>query len=297
VKMWSGRFRQPLDPHFEEWQRSFPFDQKLLRYELAASRAHAQALKAAGIITSAEFGLIAAALGEIGKTSEQQAGYFNDPEAEDVHHFVEKKLVALVGETGKKLNSGRSRNEQIATDLRLYVRAAIDELRSELAEVCGAFTDRAEQAGSAAMPAYTHLQPAEPVLVTHSNCRALVPYSARCKTDEAIQRAAAKGGVVGVTMVRAFVRSTGTTTIEDVLDHIDHVVKLVGVEHVGVGSDVDLDGRELGSARTSDLDGMQYTQKIYDLTEGLVRRKYRRQDIELILGGNFQRALSAIWTA
>ncbi|MGZ4900302.1 MAG: argininosuccinate lyase, partial [Candidatus Angelobacter sp.] len=85
--MWSGRFRQPLDPHFEEWQRSFPFDQKLLRYELAASRAHAQALKAAGIVTPAEFGLIAAALDEIGKTSEQLPGYFNDPEAEDVHHF------------------------------------------------------------------------------------------------------------------------------------------------------------------------------------------------------------------
>jgi len=83
VKMWSGRFRQPLDPHFEEWQRSFPFDRKLLRYELAASRAHAQALKAAGIVTPAEFGLIAAALEEIGKTSEQQAGYFDDPEAED----------------------------------------------------------------------------------------------------------------------------------------------------------------------------------------------------------------------
>ena len=90
-----------------------------------------------------------------------------DDEAEDVHHFVEKQLVARIGDVGYKLHSGRSRNEQIATDLRLYVRAAIDELRKELAEVCGAFTDRAEQAGSAAMPAYTHLQHAEPVLVAH----------------------------------------------------------------------------------------------------------------------------------
>ena len=70
-----------------------------------------------------------------------------DDEAEDVHHFVEKQLVARIGEVGYKLHSGRSRNEQIATDLRLYVRAAIDELRSQLADVCGAFTDRAEQAG------------------------------------------------------------------------------------------------------------------------------------------------------
>src|SRR5712675_1929762 len=165
--MWSGRFRQPLDPHFEEWQRSFPFDQKLLRYELAASRAHAQALKAAGIITSAEFGLIAAALDEIGKTSEQQAGYFDDPEAEDVHHFVEKKLVALVGETGKKLHSGRSRNEQIATDLRLFVRDSVDDLRALLSDLLEVLLDRAAEVKTVVMPAYTHLQRAEPVLTSH----------------------------------------------------------------------------------------------------------------------------------
>src|SRR6478609_3097868 len=165
--MWSGRFRQPLDPHFEEWQRSFPFDQKLLRYELAASRAHAQALKAAGIVTPAEFGLIAAALDEIGKTSEQQPGYFDDPEAEDVHHFVEKKLIALIGETGKKLHSGRSRNEQIATDLRLFVRDSIDHLRSVLGDLLEALLDRAAESKSLVMPAYTHLQRAEPVLTSH----------------------------------------------------------------------------------------------------------------------------------
>ena len=167
MKMWSGRFRQPLDPHFEEWQRSFPFDQKLLRYELAASRAHAQALKAAGIVTPAEFALIAAALDEIGKTSEQQAGYFDDPEAEDVHHFVEKKLVALIGETGKKLHSGRSRNEQIATDLRLFVRDSVDNLRTLLGDLLEALLDRAGDAKSLIMPAYTHLQRAEPVLTSH----------------------------------------------------------------------------------------------------------------------------------
>ncbi len=93
--------------------------------------------------------------------------FLNDDEAEDVHHFVEKQLVALIGETGYKLHSGRSRNEQIATDLRLYVRATIDQLRHELAELCGVVTDRAEQAADAAMPAYTHLQRAEPVLLGH----------------------------------------------------------------------------------------------------------------------------------
>ena len=137
----------------------------------------------------------------------------------------------------------------------------------------------------------------KPVLVTHSNCRALVPYSARCKSDEAIFRAAAKGGVIGVTMVRAFVRTGGPTTIEDVLDHIDHIVKVAGVEYVGLGSDVDLEGRDvrIRPKRKYDLDGMDYAKKIYDLTEGLFRRKYSAADIELILGGNFHRALSEIW--
>jgi membrane dipeptidase len=137
---------------------------------------------------------------------------------------------------------------------------------------------------------------AKPVLVTHANCRALVPTSPRCRTDEAIQRMAAKGGVMGITMVRIFVRAGGPATIEDVLDHIDHVAEVAGVEHVGVGSDVDLDGRDTShSTRKLDLDGIDYAKKIYDLTEGLVRRNYSSGDIELILGGNFKRALSAIW--
>src|ERR1051325_6495335 len=156
--MWSGRFRQPLDPHFEEWQRSFPFDQKLLRYELAASRAHAQALKAASIIIPAEYSLIASAMDQIRKSSEQDPDYFNDPEAEDVHHFVEKKLVSLIGETGKKLHSGRSRNEQIATDLRLFVRDSVDNLRGLLSDLLETLLDRAGELKNLVMPAYTHLQ-------------------------------------------------------------------------------------------------------------------------------------------
>ncbi len=138
----------------------------------------------------------------------------------------------------------------------------------------------------------------KPVLVTHSNCRVLVPNSGRCKTDEAIRRLAAKGGVFGVTMVRSFVQSAGPATIENVLDHVDHVVRLVGVEHVGLGSDVDLDGRDVRrGAKKYDLDGIDYARKVFDLTEGLVRRNYSNENIELILGGNFQRVLSGIWTS
>jgi len=167
MKMWSGRFRQPLDPQFERWQRSFDFDRRLLRYELAASGAHARALKNAGVLSADELIGILEGLQQIGETAAASQGFVQDDEAEDVHHFVEKQLVSRIGELGYKLHSGRSRNEQIATDLRLYVRAAIDELRKELADVCSGFADRAEQAGTASMPAYTHLQRAEPVLVGH----------------------------------------------------------------------------------------------------------------------------------
>lgn len=131
----------------------------------------------------------------------------------------------------------------------------------------------------------------KPVLVTHSNCRTLVPGSARCKTDQAIRRMAARGGVMGITMVRFFVRNGGSATIENVLDHFDHIAKVAGIEHVGLGSDVDLVGRD----KRSDLDGIRYSKKIFDLTEGLIRRRYSRENIELILGGNFQRALAEIW--
>jgi argininosuccinate lyase len=171
MKMWSGRFRQPLDSQFERWQRSFDFDRRLLKYELAASAAHAQALKNVSVLSADELISILEGLQKIGEMGANSTGLVQDlvqdSDAEDVHHFVEKQLVTLIGDLGYKLHSGRSRNEQIATDLRLYVRAALDELRSGLGEMCGTFVERAEQAEYAVMPAYTHLQHAEPVLVAH----------------------------------------------------------------------------------------------------------------------------------
>ena len=99
-------------------------------------------------------------------------------------------------------------------------------------------------------------------------------------------------------MVRSFVRPAGRATIQNVIDHLDHLTKLVGVEHAGIGSDVDLDGRDrsVHAARKFDLDGIDYAKKVFDLTEGLVRRHYSSRSIELILGGNFKRALSEVWT-
>jgi membrane dipeptidase len=131
----------------------------------------------------------------------------------------------------------------------------------------------------------------KPVLITHSNCRALAPGVARCKPDEVIQAAARGGGVLGITSVRQFVRAKGPATIEDVLDHFDHAVKLVGVEHVGLGSDFDLDPHP-----TYDTPGLNHGNRVYELTEGLLRRGYADRDISLMLGGNFQRALREIWS-
>jgi membrane dipeptidase len=130
----------------------------------------------------------------------------------------------------------------------------------------------------------------KPVLITHSNCRALAPGVARCKSDEVIRAAARNGGVLGITAVRHFVRAKDPVTIEDVLDHFDYAARLVGVEHVGVGSDFDLDAHP-----SYDIPGLNHSNRIYELTEGLLRRGYSGAHISLMLGGNFQRALQQIW--
>lgn len=132
----------------------------------------------------------------------------------------------------------------------------------------------------------------KPVLITHSNCKALAPGVVRCKTDEAIIAAARNGGVAGLTGVRHFVRAKDPVTIEDALDHFDHVVKIAGIEHVGLGSDTDLDGR----GPQADIAGLNHANRVYQLTEGLIRRGYTDEQIGLILGGNFQRALQQIWS-
>ena len=168
--MWSGRFREPLDADFERWQRSIVFDWRLLPQEVAASKAHASALIAAEILTREEGTQIKTALDSIAAdhaSEDGQALVRNHPTAEDIHHFVELALVERVGSLGLKLHTGRSRNEQIATDLRLYVRAEIARVISSLASWANALVAQATAVGDASMPSYTHLQRAEPVLVAH----------------------------------------------------------------------------------------------------------------------------------
>lgn len=174
MKMWAGRFSRSagLDAGFERWQRSLPFDHRLLSHELTASRAYARALAQAGVLSASELEKILGGLERLAEHTarEPESGepaWWQSSETEDIHHFVEEQLVALVGEVGYKLHTGRSRNEQIATDLRLLVRQSLDEIRARLADLVEAFLARAAEQGSAAMPAYTHLQRAEPVLAAH----------------------------------------------------------------------------------------------------------------------------------
>jgi membrane dipeptidase len=152
---------------------------------------------------------------------------------------------------------------------------------------------------------------AKPIAITHSNCRALNNHP-RLKTDEAITKLASRGGVMGITGVRNFVRDSEPTTVEHIVDHIDHVVKLAGIEHVGIGTDSDLNGYDdmppeqkqklLAAYKSSyafrdklDTDGFDHPQKIFDLTEALIRRGYSDDNITAVLGGNFRRLLGATW--
>lgn len=151
-----------------------------------------------------------------------------------------------------------------------------------------------------------------PVLITHSNVRALNPGHPRCKPDEVITACGRAGSVMGITGVRMFVKGAEPTTIEDVLDHFDYVAKKIGVEHVGVGSDIDLDGYDdmppaqlkalkdgykasYGFRDRIDIEGLDHPKRMFDLTEGLIRRKYSDADIRGILGGNWMRVLGDAW--
>ena len=155
-----------------------------------------------------------------------------------------------------------------------------------------------------------------PVIFTHANCRALAPSLTRLKTDEAIRAMAKSGGVMGVAFIRFMVREEEPVTIDHVLDHIDHTAKLVGVEHVAVGSDLDMVGNpnpmnggmdpktqpnfsryrfHTDSAGKLTIAGLDHPKRMFDLTEGLIRRRYNDADIAGILGSNAVRVLTGIW--
>ncbi len=164
--LWGGRFTGEGDQAFVEFNRSFSFDRRLLALDVRGSIAHCHALREAGILLAEEAGQIEHGLQQILELTSANPDFYAAP-AEDVHSFVEAQLVALIGDPGRKLHAGRSRNDQVATDLRLWLREAIDDLAGRLRSLQNALLDLAEANVQAVLPGYTHLQRAQPILFAH----------------------------------------------------------------------------------------------------------------------------------
>lgn len=165
-KAWGGRFAGPTERRVEEYTASLPFDWRLYPYDIQGSIAYARALMKAGVLTEVERGRIIGGLEEIKK--ELDDGRLDpDPTYEDIHMYIEGRLIEKIGEVGGKLPTGRSRNEQVALDLRLYLKAEIGEIRAEIRELQEALLEQAERYLDVVMPGYTHLQRAQPILWAH----------------------------------------------------------------------------------------------------------------------------------
>lgn len=168
--LWSGRFDGEPDRRLLAWGASFRFDRRLFEEDVTGSLAWAEALGRAGAISEADARTLVAALTEILDEGRRDPGFVaRGVEAgdEDVHSFVERVLVARVGEVGQRLHTGRSRNEQVSLDLRLYLKRRIAAIQRGLVDLVAALADQARRAGDALMPAYTHLRRAQPMLVAH----------------------------------------------------------------------------------------------------------------------------------
>jgi len=165
--LWGGRFTAKPDKTFVEFNRSFDFDIRLFDADVRASLAHAEAIRDAGVLTDAEHTKIELGLKKLAKAAASSSSFFDDSDAEDVHSFIEGRLVDLIGDTGKKLHTGRSRNDQVATAFRLWLRDRVDAIDVSLKEAQCALVDAAERHANAVMPGYTHLQRAQPILWAH----------------------------------------------------------------------------------------------------------------------------------
>jgi len=166
-RLWGGRFERAPNEQFDAFQRSFAFDRQLLPYELAVDRAWARALQGVGILQATEVKQIFAALDKIAERSKTDKAWLDASGAEDVHHFVEKALVEELGALGWKLHTGRSRNELVATDFRLFVIGAAADMQHGLEALLNAFLLQAKANLSVPMAGMTHMQHAQPILLSH----------------------------------------------------------------------------------------------------------------------------------
>lgn len=165
--LWGGRFSGEADPSFAQFNSSFSFDRRLFEVDVRASQAHANALRAARVLTAEETQQIQDGLQSILDQASLSVTYLDQLSSEDVHSFVEQRLVELAGDVGRKLHTGRSRNDQVATDLRLWLRGSIDQLIASVTIAQTALLDLAEANDDAVLPGYTHLQRAQPILFAH----------------------------------------------------------------------------------------------------------------------------------
>ena len=167
MNLWGGRFTGETDRGFGEFNRSFGFDRRLFEADVRASIAHCDGLAAAQVLTLSESAQIKSALRTILQHGRSNPAYFDELSSEDVHTFVESRLVEMIGDAGYKLHTGRSRNDQVATDLRLWLRDEIDHIATAVRDVQKALVDFADENRAAVIPGYTHLQRAQPILLTH----------------------------------------------------------------------------------------------------------------------------------
>jgi membrane dipeptidase len=233
----------------------------------------------------------------------QNASHFRRPDDVDEFHALGQRVSQLTYNTRNLIGNGSTeRHDDGISDFGVRIIERMNEV--------GMAVDTAHCGDRTTIEACEVSK--KPVLITHSNARALVGGHPRTKPDEAILAMAKSGGVMGITGVRNFVRDREPTTIEHYIDHFDYVKKLIGVEHLGIGSDIDLDGYDDMPAEAYaqlkagykdsyafrdkiDIEGIDHPKRMFDTTEALIRRGYSDAEIEGILGGNFKRVLSEIW--
>ena len=167
-KLWGGRFSGETDPGFARFNRSFGFDRRLFEADVRGSIAHCEGLRAAGVLDEEEASAVEGGLRELlARAGREGEAFLEDDAAEDVHSFIESRLTAIVGDAGRRLHTGRSRNDQVATAFRLWLRDEIDRVAETLRGAQAALLDLAESHADAVLPGYTHMQRAQPVLFAH----------------------------------------------------------------------------------------------------------------------------------
>jgi membrane dipeptidase len=220
----------------------------------------------------------------------QNANHFRVPDDVSIFHGLGQRVSQLTYNERNRIGSGCTDPEAGGlSQFGATIVAAMNRagMAIDISHCC-------ERTSLDAMEASTR-----PVLITHSNCRALVHHP-RCKSDAVIRAMAATGGVIGISVLPMMVAGRRPATLDGILDHFDHAAGLVGVEHVGLGSDTDVDAIDPRTRRVRSgygVRGLRHEVRVFEIAEGLLRRGYSQADVAGILGGNFQRALTRIWSA